>query len=122
MWSAMPVTAATTCGSAARTASGTAQKLVLNMISTIVMVRLGKTYGNLMVDVRPTNHKLRERAVRIVGQVTGADAAAARAALTAAGWDVKVAAVVLRLGIDPDAAGERLAAAGGRLREAFGEA
>jgi len=105
-----------------RLKAGTAQKLVLNMISTITMVRLGKTYGNLMVDVRPTNHKLRERAVRIVGQVTGADAAAARAALAAAGWDVKVAAVVLRLGIDPDAAGERLAAAGGRLREAFGEA
>ena len=105
-----------------RLKAGTAQKLVLNMISTITMVRLGKTYGNLMVDVRPTNHKLRERAVRIVGQVTGADAAAARAALGAAGWDVKVAAVVLRLGIDPDAASDRLAAAGGRLREAIGEA
>lgn len=105
-----------------RLKAGTAQKLVLNMISTITMVRLGKTYGNLMVDVRPTNHKLRERAVRIVRQVTGTDEPAARAALAAAGWDVKVAAVVLRLGIDPDAAGERLAAAGGRLREAFGEA
>ena len=105
-----------------RLKAGTAQKLVLNMISTITMVRLGKTYGNLMVDVRPTNHKLRERAVRIVRQVTGADEPAARAALAAAGWDVKVAAVVLRLGIDPGAAGERLAAAGGRLREAFGEA
>lgn len=105
-----------------RLKAGTAQKLVLNMISTITMVRLGKTYGNLMVDVRPTNHKLRERAVRIVRQVTGTGEPAARAALAAAGWDVKVAAVVLRLGIDPDAAGERLASAGGRLREAFGEA
>lgn len=105
-----------------RLKAGTAQKLVLNMISTITMVRLGKTYGNLMVDVRPTNHKLRERAVRIVRQLTGVDAPAARAALGAAGWDVKVAAVTLRLGLDPAAASERLEAAGGRLREAFGEA
>ena len=105
-----------------RLKAGTAQKLVLNMISTITMVRLGKTYGNLMVDVRPTNHKLRERAVRIVRQLTGVDGPAARAALGAAGWDVKVAAVTLRLGLDPAAARERLEAAGGRLREAFGEA
>jgi N-acetylmuramic acid 6-phosphate etherase len=104
-----------------RLKAGTAQKLVLNMISTITMVRLGKTYGNLMVDVRPTNHKLRERAVRIVRQLTGVDAAGARAALGAAGWDVKVAAVTVRLGLDPAAARERLEAAGGRLREAFGE-
>jgi N-acetylmuramic acid 6-phosphate etherase len=105
-----------------RLKAGTAQKLVLNMISTITMVQLGKTYGNLMVDVRPTNHKLRERAVRIVRQLTGVDAAAARGSLTAADWDVKVAAVTIRLAVDPAAARERLAAAGGRLREAFGEA
>ncbi|MBN9375187.1 MAG: N-acetylmuramic acid 6-phosphate etherase, partial [Cellulomonas sp.] len=96
-----------------RLKAGTAQKLVLNMISTITMVRLGKTYGNLMVDVRPTNHKLRERAVRIVRQLTGVDAPAARAALGTAGWDVKVAAVTLRLGLDPAAGRERLEAAGG---------
>jgi N-acetylmuramic acid 6-phosphate etherase len=105
-----------------RLKAGTAQKLVLNMISTITMVRLGKTYGNLMVDVRPTNHKLRERAVRIVRQTTGADSSAARAALVAAGWDVKAAAVTLRLGVDVPAARARLEAAGGRLRDAFGEA
>ncbi len=105
-----------------RLKAGTAQKLVLNMISTITMVRLGKTYGNLMVDVRPTNHKLRERAVRIVRQTTGTGDAAARAALEAAGWDVKVAAVTLRLGVEVPAARDRLAAAGGRLRDAFGEA
>lgn len=105
-----------------RLKAGTAQKLVLNMISTITMVRLGKTYGNLMVDVRPTNHKLRERAVRIVRQTTGADASAARAALVAAGWDVKAAAVTLRLGVDVPTARARLEAAGGRLRDAFGEA
>ncbi len=105
-----------------RLKAGTAQKLVLNMISTITMVRLGKTYGNLMVDVRPTNHKLRERAVRIVRQTTGVAPDTARAALVTAGWDVKVAAVTLRLGIGVDAAKERLDAAGGRLRDAFGEA
>jgi len=105
-----------------RLKAGTAQKLVLNMISTITMVQLGKTYGNLMVDVRPTNHKLRERAVRIVRQTTGTGDAAARAALEAAGWDVKVAAVTLRLGVEVPAARDRLAAAGGRLRDAFGEA
>ena len=55
-----------------RLKAGTAQKLVLNMISTIAMVRLGKTWGNLMVDLRATNEKLRERAIRIVQQVTGA--------------------------------------------------
>jgi N-acetylmuramic acid 6-phosphate etherase len=105
-----------------RLKAGTAQKLVLNMITTITMVRLGKTYGNLMVDVRPTNHKLRERAVRIVRQTTGTGSEAARAALDAADWDVKTAAVTLRLGVDVATARVRLAAAGGRLREAFGEA
>ena len=55
-----------------RLKAGTAQKLVLNMLSTLTMVRLGKTYGNLMVDVRVTNEKLRDRATRIVEQVTGA--------------------------------------------------
>lgn len=105
-----------------RLKAGTAQKLVLNMISTITMVRLGKTYGNLMVDVRPTNYKLRERAVRIVRQLTDVDAGAARGALVAADWDVKAAAVSLRLSVDPTTARERLAAAGGRLRDAFGEA
>lgn len=105
-----------------RLKAGTAQKLVLNMISTITMVRLGKTYGNLMVDVRPTNHKLRERAVRIVRQTTGVEAGVARAALEASAWDVKTAAVTLRLGVDLATARERLAATGGRLRDAFGEA
>ncbi|HEY4752400.1 MAG TPA: N-acetylmuramic acid 6-phosphate etherase [Candidatus Limnocylindrales bacterium] len=104
-----------------RLKAGTAQKLVLNMITTITMVQLGKTYGNLMVDVRPTNYKLRERAVRIVRHTTGADDPAARAALRDADWDVKIATLTLRLGDDPDMARSRLAAAGGRLRDALGE-
>ena len=79
-----------------RLKAGTAQKLVLNMLSTLTMVRLGKTYGNLMVDVRVTNEKLRDRATRIVEQVTGAPHDEAAAALAQAGDEAKVAIVMLR--------------------------
>ena len=81
-----------------RLKAGTAQKLVLNMLSTLTMVRLGKTYGNLMVDVRVTNAKLRDRATRIVEQVAGVDRDAAAAALAEAGDDAKVAVTMLRTG------------------------
>lgn len=74
-----------------RLKAGTATKLVLNLFSTLAMVRLGKVLGNLMVDVNPSNLKLRDRAVRIVRELTGADEAAARAALVAEDWVVKVA-------------------------------
>ncbi|MFD0822602.1 N-acetylmuramic acid 6-phosphate etherase, partial [Micromonospora zhanjiangensis] len=102
-----------------RLKAGTAQKLVLNMISTIAMVRLGKTYGNLMVDLRVTNHKLRDRAVRIIGRVTGASRPDAESALDAAGLDVKTAILLVAR---PDGDGDprqRLARTGGRLREAL---
>ncbi len=99
-----------------RLRSGTAQKLVLNMISTIAMVRLGKTYGNLMVDVRASNEKLVARATGIVQRITGADAETAAAALTESGLEVKVAVLRLQLGLSVDEARARLAAAGGRLR------
>ena len=99
--------------------AGTAQKIALNTISTSVMVLLGKTYGNLMVDVRPTNDKLRDRAVRIVQAVTGTGPEPAGAALVAAGWDVKVACLIVASGRDAAAAGSVLAAANGRLREAL---
>ena len=104
-----------------RLKAGTAQKLVLNMLSTLTMVRLGKTYGNLMVDVRVTNEKLRDRATRIVEQVAGASRADAARALAEAGDDAKVAAVMLRAHVGPDEARERLAAAHGHLRSALGE-
>src|SRR4051812_39392567 len=104
-----------------RLKAGTAQKLVLNMLSTLTMVRLGKTYGNLMVDVRITNAKLRDRATRIVEQVAGVDRAAAAAALAEAGDDAKVAIAMLRTHTDADGARERLAAANGHLRGALGE-
>ncbi len=103
-----------------RLKAGTAQKLVLNMISTIAMVRLGKTWGNLMVDLRATNEKLRERAIRIVQTVTGADREAATIALTAADWEVKPAILALGRGMDIAEARRRLAI-DGRLRVAMEE-
>jgi N-acetylmuramic acid 6-phosphate etherase len=102
-----------------RLKAGTAQKLVLNMLSTLSMVRLGKTYGNLMVDVRITNAKLRDRATRIVEQVAGVEHDAAAAALLAAGDDAKVAIAMLRTGTDAAGARERLAMANGHLRHAL---
>ncbi len=99
--------------------AGTAQKIALNTISTSVMVMLGKTYGNLMVDLRATNVKLRDRAVRIVQAVTGAAAEPAVEALEAAGWDVKIASLVVSTGSDVDAVTPVLEAANGRLRDAL---
>jgi N-acetylmuramic acid 6-phosphate etherase len=99
-----------------RLKSGTAQKLVLNMISTISMVKLGKTFGNLMVDVRATNEKLRARAVRIVAQAAGADEGAAAGALAAAEGDAKTAILMLLRGLDAADAHARLEAADRDLR------
>jgi N-acetylmuramic acid 6-phosphate etherase len=104
-----------------RLKSGTAQKVVLNALSTITMVRLGKTYRNLMVDVRPTNAKLRSRSARIVGLVTGADQSAVLEALGAADGDTKAAIVMLRQGMPPAAARALLQDSGGSLRAALGE-
>jgi len=103
-----------------RLKAGTAQKLVLNMLSTIAMVRLGKTYAGLMVDVLPANDKLRARVHRIVGEATGASASSVAEALGAAGGEPKVAIVSLVAGVDAASARDRLAAAGGNLREAIG--
>ena len=85
------------------------------------MIRLGKTYGNLMVDVRPTNAKLRHRAARIVAEISGAEREPVERALTDADYSVPVAVLMLRQGLTKDEAREALAAAGGRLREALGE-
>lgn len=101
-----------------RLKAGTAQKLVLNMISTLTMVRLGKTYGNLMVDVRATNEKLRVRSHRIVALATDADPAAVDAALDATGGKVKDAILLLLADVDAATAADLLARSDGRLREA----
>ena len=102
-----------------RMKAGTAQKLVLNTISTVAMVRLGRTFGNLMVDVDATNEKLRGRARRIVALATGADDALVEEALSAANGDVKVAIVSLLEGVDAESARDRLTAAGGVVRRAL---
>ncbi|MGE5488320.1 MAG: N-acetylmuramic acid 6-phosphate etherase [bacterium] len=102
-----------------RMKAGTATKLVLNMLSTGVMIRLGYVYGNLMVNVQPANEKLRDRARRIVGEAAGVDAGAAARALDEAGGRVKVAIVMARLGVGRDEAARRLEAAGGQVAEAL---
>jgi N-acetylmuramic acid 6-phosphate etherase len=104
-----------------RMKAGTAQKLVLNTISTIAMVRLGKTFGNLMVDVQASNEKLRARARRAVAIATAAPENEVAAAITAADGDAKVAIVSLLAGVDAQTARSRLAAAGGVIRQAVGE-
>ncbi|MFD7560152.1 N-acetylmuramic acid 6-phosphate etherase [Streptomyces sp. NPDC059835] len=105
-----------------RLKAGTAQKLVLNLISTITMIRLGKTYGNLMVDMRSSNEKLRARARRIVSLATGAPDEEIEAALTATGGEVKNAVLVILGGVDGEEAAELLAASRGHLRAALSAA
>lgn len=104
-----------------RLKAGTATKLALNTISTTLMVRSGRVYRNLMVDLRATNDKLRDRAARIVSTLTGLDRAGAFAALDAAGGEVKAAVVMHRLGVAREEAQRRLAEAGGRLERIIGD-
>ncbi|WP_033259892.1 MULTISPECIES: N-acetylmuramic acid 6-phosphate etherase [Kitasatospora] len=104
-----------------RLKAGTAQKLVLNMISTLTMVRLGRTYGDLMVDLRAGNDKLRARARRITALATDAELPDVDAALAATGGRVKDAILLLLTGTDPAGAAEALARNGGRLRNALAE-
>ncbi|PWC09421.1 N-acetylmuramic acid 6-phosphate etherase [Brenneria roseae subsp. americana] len=102
-----------------RLKSGTAQKLVLNMISTGVMVKLGKVYQNLMVDVKATNVKLLDRACRIVIEATGTQPDVARQALLQAENEVKPAILMILSGLNAEQARQRLAQHGGYLREAL---
>ena len=104
-----------------RLKAGTAQKLVLNTISTVSMIRLGKTYGNLMVDLVATNDKLRNRVRRIVELATGASSTEVAAALDASDGDAKVAIVTLLADVDAPTARERLTRAGGVVRKALGQ-
>ena len=104
-----------------RMKSGTAQKMVLNMLSTGAMIKLGKVYGNLMVDVKPTNAKLVERCKRIVCEATGVDYDTATEALEKCGYRAKVAIVMLKTGSDVHEAEQRLEAHEGRVAQAVGE-
>ncbi len=102
-----------------RLKAGTATKLVLNMLSTGAMIRLGYVYANLMVNVQPKNAKLLDRAQRIVAKAAGVDTAKAAQALADAENDVKTAIVMARLGVNRAAAQQRLTDARGRVREAL---
>jgi N-acetylmuramic acid 6-phosphate etherase len=107
-----PIVGPEVIAGSSRMKAGTAQKMVLNMLSTAAMVRLGKVFGNLMIDVRPTNAKLRRRAVRILQEAAGVDSATALRTLETTGYEVKPALVMLLTGCDLDEAGRRLAADG----------
>jgi N-acetylmuramic acid 6-phosphate etherase len=103
-----------------RMKAGTAQKMILNMLTTGAMTRLGYVYGNLMVNVSPKNEKLVERAVTILSKAAGAHREAARTALKDAGRSVAVALVMLKTGVGRAEAKRRLKAAQGNVRKAIG--
>lgn len=104
-----------------RLKAGTAQKMVLNMISTAAMVKLGKVYENLMVDLKPTSEKLQERAKGIVALLTGLDYDGAAEIYERSGRNVKVSVVMARRGLDRAGAETALAEADGFLARALGE-
>lgn len=116
-----PVVGPEVLAGSTRLKSGTAQKMVLNMISTGAMVEFGKTYGNLMVDVHATNVKLRARAARIVSEVTDVDIDQAGNALVEAGGSAKLAILMLETGLDAEAANHLLMQSGGFLRKALSQ-
>jgi N-acetylmuramic acid 6-phosphate etherase len=89
------------------------------MISTIVMVRLGRTYGNTMIEVSAMNSKLADRAARMVGDITGAGLSVTRPALEAAGWNVKIAVLMIEYGLGADDARALLESHGDRLEAAL---
>ena len=104
-----------------RMKAGTAQKMVLNQISTGIMIKLGKVYENLMVDVQPTNQKLFDRAKRIITEATGCTYARAEKLLELSGSHVKTAIVMEKMGLDREEALRHLENAGGRISLACGE-
>jgi N-acetylmuramic acid 6-phosphate etherase len=114
-----PVVGPEVIAGSTRLKAGTAQKMVLNMLSTGAMILLGKTYGNLMVDVQTTNTKLRKRAIAIVQEATGLAEASAAALLTQADNEVKTAIVAALGDIAPEVARQRLAASDGVVRMAL---
>ncbi|MDO5091340.1 MAG: N-acetylmuramic acid 6-phosphate etherase [Cardiobacteriaceae bacterium] len=116
-----PIVGAEVVTGSTRMKAGTAQKLVLNMLTTAAMIRLGKVYGNLMVDVKPSNAKLVQRQKNIVAEATGCTEADAAQALDAAGGEAKTAIVMLLLGLSAQAAREALARHHGMIRNTLQE-
>jgi len=115
-----PIVGSEVLSGSTRLKAGTAQKMVLNMISTGVMIRLGKTYSNLMVDVQPTNIKLRQRARRIVAEAAGLTLEQAARILQACDGEVKTAIVAVLANVSPEVAQQRLRETGGFVRKAIG--
>ncbi len=113
------VTGAEAVTGSTRLKAGTAQKMILNLLTTATMVRLGKVYGNLMVDVRATNFKLRDRALRIVMSATGAERSQAEDALNLAEGEVKTTIIMLTASVDVGTARGRLSEANGWVRRAL---
>lgn len=118
----LPITGPEVVTGSTRLKAGTATKMVLNMLTTGAMVRLGKTYGNLMVDLQATNDKLRDRSERLLMLTCGLSRDAARQALAEAEGRVKVAITMRKLGLSRDEAEARLAAAGGVIRRVVADA
>jgi N-acetylmuramic acid 6-phosphate etherase len=104
-----------------RLKAGTAQKMVLNMLSTAAMARLGHVYENLMIDVKPSNQKVSNRIVRILAEASGTSLSAAKHALRQAGHNMRLALVMLKLGLTAQAAKAKVERAKGDLRKALGE-
>jgi N-acetylmuramic acid 6-phosphate etherase len=104
-----------------RLKAGTSQKMVLNMLSTAAMARLGHVHENLMIDVVITNEKVAERALRILAEASGKSVSAAEHALRAAGHNMRVALAMLKRGVGAKEARKLIAGAGGDLRKALGE-
>jgi N-acetylmuramic acid 6-phosphate etherase len=114
-----PVVGPEVISGSTRLKAGTATKMVLNMLTTGAMVRLGKTFGNVMVDLRATNSKLKARSRRIVSQLADVDAETADRLLLECAGEVKTAIVVQRRGVSPETARRLLSAADGHLRRAL---
>ncbi|WP_340022674.1 N-acetylmuramic acid 6-phosphate etherase [Paenibacillus sp. FSL K6-1096] len=114
-----PVVGPEVISGSTRLKAGTAQKLVLNMLTTCTMVKLGKTYNNLMVDLRASNFKLVDRSLRIIMSTTGVDTQTASETLEQAGMNCKLAIMMIKTGLDVVAAEEALEANGGRLKQAI---
>jgi N-acetylmuramic acid 6-phosphate etherase len=112
----LPITGPEAVTGSTRMKAGTATKLVLNTITTGVMIRMGKTFGNLMVDLRATNNKLRDRSERILIEACGVDRERARELLKEADGRVKLAIVMQKLGVDRKAAERALEEGGGVIR------
>jgi N-acetylmuramic acid 6-phosphate etherase len=115
----VPVVGPEVLAGSTRMKAGTAQKLVLNMLSTMTMIRLGYVTGNRMTNMRAKNTKLHARSIRIIGAETGVDEASAQAALQRAGGDLPAAIVMLKTGRTPDEARAALAAARGIIGQAI---